>query len=132
MEIHNRVKLSGKHNFKGCRLQLPSGFNFQFLYKWLCDYPDKQVIEFLKYSFPVDYLGGRTEGVVPSNHKGAIEFPSEMARLINKEVELGGTLGPFKTSPFLNPRYSPLNSVPKRDSVERRLILDLSFPQGGP
>ena len=39
-------------------------------------------------------------------------------------------MGPFPASPFANPRYSPLNSVPKKDTVERRLILDLSFPLG--
>ena len=39
-------------------------------------------------------------------------------------------MGPFLFPPFGDPRYSPLNSVPKKDSSERRLILDLSFPSG--
>ena len=67
---------------------------------------------------------------MPKNHKGARDFLAEVRTILNKEVEMGGILGPFSKSPFDSPRFSPLNSVPKRDSDERRLILDLSFPQG--
>jgi hypothetical protein len=38
---------------------------------------------------------------------------------------------PFKNNPFVNElKISPLNTVTKRDSPERRVILDLSFPSG--
>ena len=40
-------------------------------------------------------------------------------------------LGPFKCNPFESGiKISPLNSLPKKDTVERRVILDLSFPKG--
>ena len=40
-------------------------------------------------------------------------------------------LGPFESNPFSCPvALSPLNSVPKHDSVERRIIVDLSWPAG--
>ena len=45
---------------------------------------------------------------------------------INKAI-----IGPFKENPFHSGiKISPLNSVPKKDSFERRVILDLSFPKG--
>ena len=39
-------------------------------------------------------------------------------------------IGPFHKAVLHDTCYSPLNSVPKKDSQERRLILDLSMPQG--
>ncbi len=40
-------------------------------------------------------------------------------------------MGPFKTHHFRSPAvYSPLITVDKKDSPERRVIMDLSFPQG--
>ena len=37
----------------------------------------------------------------------------------------------FKSNPFsLGIKISPLNSVPKKDTSERRIILDLSFTRG--
>ena len=40
-------------------------------------------------------------------------------------------IGPFKACPFSNGiKISPLNSVPKKETMERRVILDLSSPKG--
>ena len=43
----------------------------------------------------------------------------------------GAILGPFTENPFQCSVFlSPLNSVPKKDSNERRIILDLSYHSG--
>ena len=107
---------------------LPSNFNFKFLEAYLHDYHDKQIIEFLKFGFPVDCTPPVKNPGIPTNHNGAIDFPAQVQEQLDSEVALGGILGPFKEIPFSNPRFSPLNSVPKKDSSNRRLILDLSFP----
>ena len=39
-------------------------------------------------------------------------------------------LGPFVLPLVKEVCYGPLNSVPKKDSKDRCLILDLSFPEG--
>ena len=40
-------------------------------------------------------------------------------------------LGPFCKNPFkYNAHYAPLNNRPKKDSVERRIIVDMSRPKG--
>ena len=40
-------------------------------------------------------------------------------------------MGPFKVNPFNQPiGISPLNTRDKKDSSEKRIILDLSFPLG--
>ena len=129
-EIYVKVKASGKYNFQECRLQLPSKFNFDFIEQELVDYEDSKIVDMLKFGFPVDCTLKKFNPGIPSNHKGAMEYIDEVKKLVLKEVHLGGFLGPFTTPPFRNPWFSPLNSVPKKDSQERRLILDLSFPPG--
>jgi len=50
---------------------------------------------------------------------------------LSSELELGSICGPFTGNPFSVPiAVSPLNSVPKQGSGERRFILDLSWSDG--
>ena len=104
-------------NFKGCRLQIPSGFNFRFLDKELSSYHDKIVVDLLRFGFPLDHNNITGSNVIPSNHAGARNFPNQIRGILNKEIETGATIGPFRKSPFGdNICISPLNSVPKKDS----------------
>ena len=49
---------------------------------------------------------------------------------MKKESNYKAIVGPFKSNPFFEPMaISPINSVPKKDSLERRVIVDLSFPE---
>ncbi|CAC5389407.1 unnamed protein product [Mytilus coruscus] len=65
------------------------------------------------------------------NHAGARQFSKDIDKYIKKEASYGAILGPFKSNPFRDGLIlSPLNSVPKADSEERRVIMDLSFPKG--
>ena len=50
---------------------------------------------------------------------------------ISTEVKEGKVLGGFKQIPFQGQAaVSPLNTVAKKDSNKRRIIVDLSFPPG--
>ena len=60
------------------------------------------------------------------NHTGATYFPEQITNYLIKEASYQAVVGPFKD----NPSLSPLNSVPKNDPSERRVIIDLSFPEG--
>ena len=65
------------------------------------------------------------------NHKEVTEFPVEMRRYLEKEKGYHAILGPFKEIPFPSEFcVSLLNTVSKKDSLERRTILDLSFLKG--
>ena len=47
------------------------------------------------------------------------------------ELDCGAVIGPFASNHYSRPIViSPLNSVPKPNSSERRMILDLSWPSG--
>ena len=60
-----------------------------------------------------------------------MEFPNAMVEYLEKEASNKAILGPFNSNPFKEGlKISPVNSVPKKDTDERRVILDLSFPRG--
>ena len=66
------------------------------------------------------------------NHKGATLFPQAVDEYIETEQNHGAIMGPFLIPPFMkNIGISPISTRPKKNSLARRIILDLSFPLGG-
>ena len=90
------------------------------------------MVELLEYGFPIGFSGKLNKSSGPvKNHKGVTEFPNEVLKYLEKEKSYGAILGPFTRVPFSEGFcISPLNTVSKKDSLERRVILDLSFPEG--
>ena len=133
IQICQLVEASGRPNFQGCRIELATHFN---LVKWkelIFGYADQQVVELLRYGFPISFEGELhiSEEQHITNHRGAVEFSDKVDRYLETEIKLGAVMGPFDTSPFDVPcKLSPLNTVEKKDSEDRRVILDLSFPAG--
>lgn len=139
VNTHNIVKESGKCNYEGCRISINTRLNIDYIKKWLWDYKDKKLCEFLEYGFPLGYQGNDellNDVDAKSlwkyrNHKGAEDYPEDMKNYLMKEISNNAIIGPFKKSPFKSGiKISPLNTVPKKDSSERRVILDLSYPRG--
>ena len=65
------------------------------------------------------------------NHDSALNFPDDMDRYIWKQLDMAAIQGPFSEIPFTSRvGVSPLSTCPKRDSVDRRVIMDLSWPPG--
>lgn len=136
LEIHRKVRDSGKFNYEGCKIPVNDKINIDFMRRMLRDYNDIAVCEFLQYGFPIGFVGNENElhGLDQlwkhRNHRGATDFSDDMNAYLEKESKNDSILGPFKSNPFVsNLVISPLNSVPKKDTTERRVILDLSFPR---
>ena len=95
---------------------------------------DTLVLEGKTYGFSLQYRGGPVFSTDPmcSNHHSALQYPAAVKQYIEKELRLGALIGPFSVPPF-TPwcGISPLMTLPKSDSNERRVIVDLSFPEGG-
>ena len=127
------IRKSGRSNVDGMQIRTVSGWNVDYLEKKLSRYEDKQIIQMLKYGFPIECnIVGETESPPPGNHGGAKQFPDEIDVYINKELTKGTLLGPFDTNPFGKfTRFSPMNTRPKKESDDRRIILDLSWPPEG-
>lgn len=111
----------------------PSRPNIPLWRQYLHDYPDARICDFLEYGWPVGY-DYSTQGFPVSqlrNHQGALLFPDAIDSYLQNEICRNAVLGPFETNPFSCPvALSPLNSMPKQDSTERRIIVDLSWLAG--
>ena len=56
VEANLAVRLSGKHNFEYCRFPVPSPWNISRLEEVLCEYHDKEIVQFIKYGWPIDLM----------------------------------------------------------------------------
>ena len=77
----------------------------------------------------MDYSRAHPPSPSHTNHSSATAFPQDIRRYIKKEIFYGSIAGPFPQPPF-TPWFqtNPLMSRPKKDSTDRRVILDLSWP----
>ena len=78
-EIYNRVTVAGLPNYLGTWLQLPSNLHFS---NWeTCAEEDTNLINFLKYGFPIEY-----EVSVPTpadhNHVSAMHHPRDVVTYV--------------------------------------------------
>ena len=130
VEANKQVRSSGVPTIDGIHIPVVSKWNFKYLEYTLRNYHDKEIIELLKYGFPVECeVKGKMQ--VPRNHAGARDFPDEISKYIEQELDKGTLIGPFDENPFGEAaRFLPMNTRPKKDSSKKRVILDLSHPQG--
>ena len=128
------MRASGLPNFLFARLAVPSRLNIPAWKAYLQDYSDVQVCDFMEYGWPIGYDYSKFGFPISDysrNHKGALLFSVDIDRYLYKERSACAVIGPFSTNPFsCQFAVSPLNSVPKADSEERRIIVDLSWPFG--
>ena len=98
----------------------------------LQDYHDKEVCEYIRYGWPVGYTAPGPPETTYKNHDSANKHIPHVEEFVAKELKLGGIIGPFTSPPF-TPWFhvAPVMTRPKSDSKQRRVILDLSYPNGG-
>ncbi|MEW8547203.1 MAG: reverse transcriptase domain-containing protein, partial [Candidatus Thiodiazotropha sp.] len=130
-----RAKIARTFILRHGSAELISTLSVEFL-NLLSDYHYSVICEYLQYGFPIGYFGNSqqqsySDVIRVKNHKGAKDFPRNVQEFLDKEKTYGAILGPFNYNPFAcNVTISPLNTVPKKGSDERRIILDLSYPKG--
>ena len=130
MDIHEQIKTSKCYNFQKCRIPIKTKFDIPYISEQLQNYNDNVIIEFLKYGWPINFNGTIPKKQYIKNHKGALEYSDEIEEYLEKELKNNAILGPFKSNPFHSKIViSPLNTLPKGNDGERRVILDLSFPR---
>ncbi len=126
--IHAAVPGTGVANFQQARIKLPSNLNLSLWRKLAVDHEDPQVADLLTYGFPVSYEGP-TPDPASDNHASARNHLQHVRAYVHKEVEEGALLGPFEEPPFAPwCQVNALLTRPKKDSNDRRVIMDLSWP----
>lgn len=130
VNIYNRVRETGLPNALCAMQRVPSNLNIDSWDKYLDNSPDeRELFSFIKYGFPLGYMGphSNTKGV--DNHKSATEYPAQLDKFVAKELSLGGVIGPLTKPPFIEwCHVSPLMSREKRGTQDRRVIIDMTYP----
>ena len=132
IEAHLAVKASGKFNFEGCRIPIPTKIRYDRIKEALGDKispKDLRVLSLLQFGMPIDCNPAFGVKVKQKNHSSAVSFNESIEEYFNKGLKSQAILGPFKESPVPGLCFSPLMSVPK-DVTKRRVVVDFSFPPG--
>ncbi|XP_070538341.1 uncharacterized protein [Ptychodera flava] len=126
---HSMVTASGFPNFSKLRIPVPSTFDIAQWRHDLSHYSDNIIVDFLQFGWPINYTSALLPRGHNKNHTSALAFASHIDTYIKKETDFGAVIGPFTCNPLNLPlTTSPLSSVPKKGSLDRRTIMDLSFP----
>ena len=132
--IYDVVKSSGCHNHEGAKIPLHTALNVHTWKLEATGHPnDEVVLQGIQFGFPIQYCGPPqyAAGETP-NHASARCHGDHLNRYILEESAQGAVEGPFVQPPF-TPWFvtSPLMTREKAGSNDRRIIVDLSFPDGG-
>ena len=97
--------------------------------KHLSTYWDQQLVDLIRFGFPLDFDRNSTLLSSCQNHASAIEHVHHVDAYIAEELKYGAMYGPFYQLSF-PVHVSPLMTREKQDSAKRRTIMDLSWPKG--
>ena len=131
---YNMVRAAGRPNAKGARVPLPSTLVLPVWQRERTGHEDDDmVIDGVAFGFPIQYTGGPQYGRdVPYNHPSAQAFNSNVDEYIQTELAHGALEGPFIAPPFTPWTIgSPLMTREKTEPGKHRIIVDLSYPEGG-
>ena len=132
LAAHIKVVSSGKHNFQGCKIPIPTNIRYDLIQEALGEGVtslEQKVLKLLKYGMPLDCKPGYGAGKPQKNHFSALAFKDAINSYLSKNLQSQAMLGPFEQSPISGLCFSPIMSVPKEET-ERRVIVDFSFPPG--
>ena len=132
VEAHKKVRKSGKFNFEGCRIPIPTAIRYDRMEVALgkeVTPKELRVLELLKYGMPINCKQNFGIKRQQKNHFSAIAHKSAINDYICKNVTSQAMLGPFDKPPITDLCFSPLMSVPKEEN-KRRIIVDFSYPPG--
>ena len=127
----NLIHESKLPNYLDLQIPVMQFWNLDIFEKLLDRYSDLAVIQFIKFGWPINHDGRQYSNGICDNWKGANVHLNQVKKYLDTELHYKSVIGPFKSNPFVQDiRISPLNTRDKKDSTEKRIILDLSFPEG--
>ena len=131
MNIYAHVRSTNLPNYISAKIPIPSDINCEAWADLLRDYHDAEIMDYLRYGWPGGYTDPDPPRPSSINHPSATAHSNQVSKFIHKELQKGALLGPFSKPPF-HPwnQTSPLMTRPKKQSQDRRVIIDLSFPSG--
>ena len=135
MQYHNiyaKVRLTTLPNHLSAKIPIPSGLNIPAWRSMLVGYHDKKVVDYLEFGWPADYTASTPPTTSDANHTEDPDHLQSINNYVSTELRHGALLGPFNQPPFTPwSQTSPMMTRPKKNSVNRRVIVDLSWPKPG-
>ena len=128
--LHKKVKDSGDYNFMKSQITVKSQLNPDVWDSLLTDYWDKQLCSLIRFGFPLDFQWDNPFKSHLDNHTLGKLYPKDVEAYLSEEIAYGAILGPFKEPPLSKLHVSPFMTREKPNAPHRRVIIDLSFPQG--
>ena len=129
-KIGDMIRATGLPNYKQARFPIKSNLNLPAWEKYLADYPDQRIYQYLKFGFPLSLTDpDAIHNTSISNHFSALQYPQAIQQYLDKEKAFGAIIGPFSDIPSDKFHCSPMLTRPK-DIDKRRVILNLSYPKG--
>ena len=130
LRIADTIRNTGLPNYRKARLPIKSGLNFKAWEHHLRDYPDKRLIQYIKFDFPLSLQDSHELAKTDiANHLSATRYPDQVSSYLDKEKSLGAILGPLSSPPCDHFHCFPLLTRPK-DGDKCWVILNLSYPKG--
>lgn len=130
-QMYQQVKSYNLPNCLGAKIPIHSGLHVERWVMLLQNYHDNELCHFLAYGWPLSFYAQDLPETVLKNHPSATEFPEHIQKFLATELQFKAIEGPFQASPFTPwSRISPLMTRPKKGSNHRRVIVDLSYPEG--
>ena len=126
---HMAIKNSGRHNFEGCKIPVPTKIRFDRIEAALegkLSPKEHRTLQLLRYGMPIGCKPGQGVRKIQRNHHSAVNFQNEVSAYFEKGIKSQALIGPFEQSPIPDLCFSPLMSVPKEE-VKRRVIVDFPF-----
>ena len=130
ISAHNTVRASGKFNFQGCKISIPTKIRYDRINEALgveASLKELRVLNLLRFGMPMDCNAWFGIKRMQNNHYSAVTHKEAIETYFAKNTENQAILGPFTTSPIKDLCFSPLMSVPQEVS-KRHVIVDFSFP----
>lgn len=130
-QIYDAVKRYDLPNFAGAQIPVPSGIKVENWVNLLHHYHDNEICHFLQFGWPLGFYSEMIPESVNKNHPSALAHSTHIDEFIRTELNFQALAGPIDATPF-TPwfRISPLMTRPKKGSSQRRVIVDLSYPDG--
>eukprot|EP00058_Branchiostoma_floridae_P002595 XP_002588083.1 hypothetical protein BRAFLDRAFT_83084 [Branchiostoma floridae] len=134
IELYTAVAQTGVPNYIGARIPVNTSLNIPVWRDLLANYSNTSLPDFLEFGWPINIHPENynfPHNVHHSNHRSALDYQADVDLFIDKELRYGAMCGPFRANPFPFPVFpAPLQTVAKRDSATRRVVVDLSYPSG--
>ena len=116
---NREVRLSNHHNFQDRKINVNTNWDLDKFEEWLEGYHDKEIVNYLRFGWPLNTEGAERRDTIPPNQNGAQCNKEELRKYIKAKIQSGSVIGPFFKNPFRRyARISLFDTRPKKDSDE--------------